>query len=81
MATYKLEVQKEFGRFQHRIVPSGRAADASWSPPVGDRDALLADLGKSLAEIDFASGDTVVFRSIAYSNPAELANTVKFSAF
>lgn len=82
MATFKLEVQKEFGRFQHRITPTTRDAAASdWSAPVGDRDALLADVGKSLGGIDFAGGDTVIFRSIAYANAAEVSNTVKFSNF
>jgi hypothetical protein len=79
MATFKLEVQKEFGRFQHRLSPHGASAD--WSQPVGDRDALIADVARSLDSVAFAQGDTVIFRSVAYDNPTELTNTVRFSNF
>ena len=82
MATFKLEVQKEFGRFQHRVVsPKPGEAAAEWSAPVADREALLKDLERQLASVAFAEGDTVIFRSIAYDNAAELTNTVRFSQF
>jgi hypothetical protein len=79
MATFKLDIQKEFGRFQHRLAPHGGTSE--WSQPVGDREALVTDVAKSLASVAFQSGDTVIFRSVAYDNAAELTNTVRFSNF
>jgi len=82
MATFKLEVQKEFGRFQHRVVsPAVSDPTPDWSAPVADRDALIKDIGRNLEGVAFGDGDTVIFRSIAYDNAAELTNTIRFNQF
>jgi len=80
VTTFKLEIVKEFGRFKHRLTPSAETP-GDWTEPVGDKQALLVDLGRSLGGVAFAKGDTVIFRSVAYTDAAELTNTVKFSNF
>ena len=80
MATYKLEVQKEFGKLHHRVFPTGAAAP-EWGPACDNKDALIEKVAKSLETVSFNDGDTVIFRNIAYASPDEITNTVRFSTF
>lgn len=80
MATYKLEVKKEFGQLHHRLFDSG-SAEAKFDGPIKDLKGLLDAVASSLDNASVSKTDTVIFRQIGYSNRKELHEAVRTATY
>ncbi len=80
MATYKLEIIKQFGKIQHRLFPSSGSAP-DFTTPVGDVHGLLDVVTKSLDDVGVTKADTVVFRQIGYDNRDDLREAVRTATY
>ncbi len=76
----RLEIRRQFGQLQYRLAPLGAEAATCWSAPFAARSALVAALGEALGGLDFAAGQSVIFRGDAYQSAAALRQTVAFTA-
>ena len=80
MATFKLEIRKQYAKFQHRVWPSGQ------TPPEfsGDDQTLGEMMGHveaSLDEAQVGKGDTVVFRNVGWDTRAEVMEAVRTAVY
>ncbi|TNF31244.1 MAG: hypothetical protein EP329_12625 [Deltaproteobacteria bacterium] len=80
MATYKLEIKKEFGQLHLRLFPSSEPAPA-YIGPVKDLRGLLEAVGKSLDDQHVGTADTVIFRQIGYSDRTDLSEAVRTATY
>lgn len=77
MATYKLEIQAQFGKLQHRVYEaSAKAPDYTGSHD--GKEALAADLATILDGYGLGEGDdTIIFRGTGFDDFAELREEVR----
>lgn len=80
MATYKLEIKKEFGQLHLRMFASSEPAPA-YVGPVKDLNGLLDAVNKTLDEQQVGKADTVVFRQIGYSDRGDLREAVRTATY
>lgn len=80
MATYKLEVRKEFGKLQHRLWGVGDKPPA-WSEPRLELKDLLADLDEAIAAVRLKSDDSVIFRQTGYADARALREAVRTGTY
>lgn len=80
MATFKLEIRKQYGKFQARVWPSGQRAPEF----VGDDGTLGEMMERVQALLDdagVAKGDTVVFRNVGWDTRAEVMEAVRTAVY
>ena len=80
MATYKLEINKQFGQLQHRLFPSADA-QPPFAKPVSDLNGLVEAVTASLDDVGVTKADTVVFRQIGYDNRDDLRHAVRTATY
>ncbi|MCC6622878.1 MAG: hypothetical protein IT385_16585 [Deltaproteobacteria bacterium] len=80
MATYKLEVRKEFGKLQHRLWGVGDKPPG-WSEPRLELRELLSDLDAALAAIHLKADDSVIFRQTGYADGRALREAVRTGTY
>jgi len=78
MATFKLEVKKEFGQFHHRVFAAAETR-APFVGPQHDLLGLLEAVDGSLAGL--GANDTVVFRGVGYDHRPELREAVRIARY
>ncbi len=80
MATFKLEVRKQFGKLQHRLWSADKTSP-DFDGPTGDLAGLLEAVHKSLEGAGVTKNDTVIFRQVGYSNREELRFAVRTAKY
>lgn len=80
MATYKLEIKKEFGQLHLRMYASADLAP-TFAGPVKDLIGLIEAVNSSLDERKVTSADTVVFRQIGYNDRTDLRDAVRTATY
>lgn len=82
MATYKLEIKKEFGQFHHRLTaPTDPVPSSVFVGPTGDLRGLLATVEQSLEARGVSAADAVVFRHVAYGTRRDLRAAVRSAVY
>lgn len=80
MATFKLDIKKEFGQLHHRVYGSSDPAP-EYNGPIKDMKGLLETVFKALDERRVAPSDTVVFRQIGYDSREDLREAVRTAPY
>lgn len=80
MATFKLEIQKQYGKFQHRVWPSGQAP-AEFSGDDGTLRETMEHVEASLDAAQVAKGDTVIFRGVGWDSRREVMEAVRTAVY
>lgn len=80
MATYKLEIKKEFGQLHLRMYASADASPA-FGGPVKDLNSLIEAVNSSLDERKVTGADTVIFRQIGYTDRTDLREAVRTATY
>lgn len=75
MATFKLDIRKQYGQFNRRIYAQGAAAP-EFEGVFGSIQEVLASLDQAFEGAGMAKGDGVIFRNIEYSEQSELRGVV-----
>ena len=83
MASYKIEIQKKFGKFQYRIYKAGGAKpDFGASGDLATVQDVLAGMDKQLSGIGYdEDSDDLVFRGVAYSDVPSLKVLVRDATY
>ena len=80
MATFKLEVRKQFGKFQHRVWPSGQAAP-EFTGDEGSLSEMMTEVDKALDEAQVGKGDTVVFHNVGWDTRGKVMQAVRTAVY
>jgi len=80
MATFKLDIVKQYGQLLHRLYPSTDKAP-DYAVPVKDVNALIEAVAKTLDGAKVAKADTVIFRQIGYEDRQELREAVRTATY
>lgn len=81
MATYKVEIVKKYGKLHYGLWEASKTkVDPLENKSFDSIDDLLAELKGRLPK-GLGGEDSVIFRSVAYANPAELLYTLKMSQY
>lgn len=80
MATYKLEVQRKFGKLQHRFYPASEPAPEFAGAAGGVAD-LVEGIEGTLEKAKITPADTVIFRQIGYTSRGELREAVRTATY
>jgi hypothetical protein len=83
MASYKLEIQKKFGKFQYIIYKAGAAKpDFGKNGDLATIQDVLGGMDKELSGIGYdEDGDDLVFRGVAYSDVSSLKVLVRDATY
>lgn len=79
MATYKLEINKKYGKFFFRIFKAGE--EATESDAIEAMDDLLKQVADAYDDLDLGPNDDVIFRGIAYNSYQQLKDTIRTAPF
>jgi hypothetical protein len=80
VAVKKLEIKKQFGRFERRFYDIGKSAP-KFRGEFPDIDSVWDDVVQSLPKAGISSANSVVFRGINYESEDDLRIAVRSAPY
>ena len=80
MATFKVDVQKRYGKFQLRCYPSGQQAP-DYAGDLADVSGVLKEVDATLDAAGRVRSDTVIFRGVGYETPGTLREAIRTAPY
>ena len=77
MASYKVDVRKQFGTFRARFYEASQTAEEQEFSSLED---VLGYVRKNVSRLDFEE-DSVIFRGIAYESQGNLEKQIKAAPY
>jgi hypothetical protein len=82
MATYRFDAAKRFGKFHGALSPASLKPDPTSSPAFNSIEDLVEHLDTLLEQHQIRDRvDSVIFRSVAYSDLQQLSETVRWANY
>jgi hypothetical protein len=82
MATYRFDAAKRFGKFHGVLSPASQKPDPAASPAFNSIEDLVEHLDTLLEQHQIKDRvDSVIFRSVAYSDLQQLSETVRWANY